>query len=165
MKSFFSKLMLRVFVRFVLPIVLIIVGSVFAYNLIVYKVFREPDYSLEELMHNMFTAVEQGSGEKVTLIKEYEKKIYDVMLADVRNDKRMFYILMVALALIFVVIFLNLIKLLTALNVNILMFPERYEVVSKEDAEILRHLKRLTGQKTLMKENVNRLLTHSESDA
>lgn len=165
MKSFFSKLLLRIFVRFVLPIVLIIIGSVFAYNLIAYKLFREPDYTLEELMHNMFAAVEQGSGEKVTLIKAYEKKIYDVMLADVRNDKRMFYILMVALGLIFLVIFLNLIKLLTALNANILIFPERYEVVSKEDAEILRYLKRLTGQKSLVKENVTRLLTRPETDS
>lgn len=55
---------------------------------------------------------------------------------------------------------MNLIKILTALNPSILIFPERYEVVPKEEAEAMKVLKKVIGQEQLMKENVMRLLDH-----
>ncbi|QTA93339.1 hypothetical protein [Desulfonema magnum] len=161
MTDMLFRILTKMFLRFVLPIILIIIGSIFAFNLISYNISNTSAHTtLDGLLNNLVHSIEKNSGEKVSIVKEYEKRIYDMMLSDLQNDKTMFYILMVAISLIFLVIFMNLIKILTALNPSILIFPERYEVVPKEEAEAMKVLKKVIGQEQLMKENVMRLLDH-----
>jgi len=98
--------------------------------------------------------------------KEYEKRNYDLMLSEIKNDKRMFYIIMIAGFAAFLVILLNLISLLTRLDSKIFLYPDRYAVIPNEEAEALKYIKyELIKAKLLtddhqpvLKENVIHLL-------
>jgi len=97
--------------------------------------------------------------------KDYEKSVYETMISEVQNEKNLLYIILTASFLIFLVLFLNLVRILTRLDPNILIFPDDYEVISKEEAEALNFIKYemakaklITPDQPLMKKDCTKII-------
>ncbi len=64
------------------------------------------------------------------------------MLAQVENDKNTFYILLISSMVIFLILVFNLLRIVMPINPKILIAPDKYEIVSKDEAELIRYLKK-----------------------
>jgi len=120
---------------------------------------------MEENLEKRLSDHKENTETRFSEFREDEKRFYDSILDQVKNDKMAFYVLMIASTAIFLLILLHLIQLLTPFNSNILISPKKYEVIPKEEAEALKYLKYelikariLTEQQPLLKENVIALL-------
>lgn len=119
----------------------------------------------EKYSEKRLTDYKENTETRFSEFRENEKRFYDSILDQVKNDKMTFYIIMIASNLIFLLILLHLIQLLTPFNMEILIFPRKYDVIPKQEAEALKYLKYelikakiLTEQQPLLKENIVKLL-------
>jgi hypothetical protein len=173
----------RIFIGVILPVVTIIAIAYVAiqiftkpidtlreensHALLFLKESLEKGFSNQrELLEQRLSDQKEFAEQRLSDIRENEKRNYDSMLSEVKNDKRMFYIIMIAGFAIFLVILLNIVSLLTRLDSKILLYPDRYEVIPKEEAEALKYIKYelvkakfLTDHQPLLKENVIGLLS------
>lgn len=70
-----------------------------------------------------------------------ERKRFDTMLKELKYEKYTTYILISSAIIISLVVFFNVVYLLTPLDIKALLHPRRYEVVPKEEAEMIRLIK------------------------
>ena len=92
--------------------------------------------------------------------QEAERNRFDSMLTEVTREKYSSYALFIGGVLLALALFFNLVFALTPLNLKMLLFPSKYEVVDKEDAELIRFLKSYILSKKKL--NPDHLLTKDE---
>jgi hypothetical protein len=145
------KIATGIFFKFGLPII-VIVGLCFTS----YFILTKPINSLEKV-----------NEKRISEIKEYEKAVYDANLSEVENEKLMFYIIMIGAFGILMVFGFHVIKLILNINADAFLFPEKYELVLKNEADSIRYVKDklletqfLKHGQLLTKEHVMKLLTY-----
>lgn len=145
------KIASGIFLKFGLPII-VIVGLCFTS----YFILTKPINTLEKV-----------NAKRISDIKEYEKAVYDANLSEVENEKLMFYIITIGEFGILMVFGFHVIKLILNISADAFLFPEKYELVLKNEADSIRYVKDklieahfLKHGQLLTKEHVMKLLTY-----
>ena len=168
-----------IFFKFLLPIFVIIVV---AFTFYFVQRSRNPMYTFEkssdkrasdiravsqkniddvkEITNQRVSDVKQEAENRIMDTKEFSKErlldaknSYDIMLAEVKDEKIIIYIIMVSTFLIFTVLFLNLIRILTKLNSDMIINPDGYEVITEEESKVLDFLKHEMVRRKLIESN------------
>ena len=129
------------FIKFILPIVIIIGLCITAYF-----IFTKPINTLEE---TLFSSTEQ----RIQDVENYERQVYKSVLDEVANEKIKFYIIMFGLFAILIVFGFQTLKLILKLDSNILLYPDKYEVIPMEEADCIRYLKDKVMEAKIIKNN------------
>lgn len=140
-----------IFFKFGLPIIIIV-----ALCFTSYFILTKPISSLEKV-----------NEKRITDIKEYEKAVYDAKLSEIENEKIMFYIIMIGAFGILMVFGFHVIKLILNINADAFLFPDKYELVLKNEADAIRYVRDkllesqlLKDDQLLTKEHVMKLLPY-----
>ena len=129
-----------------------------------YYIFSKPINTMEK----MVTATTE---KRVQENKNYEKKVYDAMIAELANEKLKYYIIMIGVFSAFMLFGFHVVKLMLRVNSEFFMYPDKYEIVAKDEADAMRYIKDkmlearvLKPEQMLTRESVMMLLSHDVND-
>ena len=140
-----NKKALTIFLKLGLPVIAII-----ALCFTLYFIFAKPVNTLEKVLTSQ-------TEQRIEDIKAYEKMVYDANLAEVENEKVSFYVIMIGMFCILMLFSFHVIKLMLGAHSNAFLFPEKYEIVLKEEADAIRFVKDKLLEKQMI--NSNQLLS------
>jgi hypothetical protein len=130
-----------IFVKVVIPILLIIGICITAYH-----IFSKP---VDELVNTVTNQAEK----RIQDVQKYEKKVYDSMLDEIANEKLKYYIIMFGEFGILMLFGFHVIKIMLRIPTDAFISPEKYELISKEEAEAIRYIKDKLLELEVLKSN------------
>ena len=149
-----SKKALTIFLKLGLPVI-----AIFALCFTMYLIFAKPVNTLERVLTSQ-------TEQRIEDTKTYEKMVYDANLAEVENEKVIFFIIGIGMFFILMLFAFHVIKLMIGVHSNIFLFPEKYETVLKEEADAIRFVKdkllekqMISGNQPLSKTHIIKLLS------
>lgn len=155
MNTMINTILIKVF----LPI-LIVAGL----GITTYKIFAKPIDTMKDV-------VVSSTGKRIEDVKEYEKRVYGAMVDELENEKLKYYIIMASAFAIIMIFAFNVIKIMLKVDSNFLVYPDKYEVVTKDEADAIRYIKDkmlenkiIKSDRMVTKDSVIALLASSSAD-
>lgn len=151
------KLAFTVFLKFVLPVLVIIAVCVTAYSICIKPI--------DMLERNILSTSEQ----RIEDIQNYEQKVYASNLNEVKREKIGFYILGFGIVSSILYLGCQIVALIMKISPKVLLSPEKYEVLSSDEVDTMRYIKDkvmeagiIKSHETLHKDHIAKLLTYTK---